>query len=274
LLHNRIFTLCYLVLSLLPGVSRAVTWVDAHVHYDTDDVQQYSPLDIINLFDKNSIERAVVTSMPPALTQTLYKFAPDRIIPMLGVYQASEDKQNWYTDPVIPDRIKNALEHDTWKAIGELHLFAQNRHSPVFHEIIMLAAQHKIPLLLHADPAVIDTAFEVNPDITIVWAHAGTYPYPDLVADYLRRYPNLYVDLSMREGRIAPQGEITDDWYELLVTLPDRFMVAVDTYSAERWRQYSSAVKQINGWLNQLPEEVEQNLRSKNARRVYLADRD
>ena len=72
----------------------------------------------------------------------------------------------------------------------------------MFQHIIKLAAQHKLPLQIHADPAVIDSVFELEPAQTVIWAHAGTFPYPDLVADYLQRYPSLYVDLSVRDGRL------------------------------------------------------------------------
>jgi predicted TIM-barrel fold metal-dependent hydrolase len=103
----------------------------------------------------------------------------------------------------------------------------------------------------------------------VIWAHAGTFPYPDLVADYLQRYPTLLVDLSMRDERIAPRGRLDDAWYELLVSYPDRFMVGVDTYSLSRWQDFDAAVARIQNWLSQLPDDIAMQLAHGNAARLY-----
>jgi predicted TIM-barrel fold metal-dependent hydrolase len=126
-----------------------------------------------------------------------------------------------------------------------------------------------IPLLIHTDPAVIDSLYSISPGQPVIWAHAGKYPYTDLIADYLERYPALYIDLSMRDERIAPGGQITDDWYELIVTYPDRFMIGVDTYSTARWHEFSDATTKIRHWISQLPPDVAGMLTFKNADRVY-----
>ena len=139
----------------------------------------------------------------------------------------------------------------------------------MFRRIIELAQRYKLPLLLHADPAVIDTLYEIAPEQRVIWAHAGTFPYPDLIADYLRRYPMLSVDLSVRDDRIAPHGELRDDWYELFITHPDRFMIGIDTYSLSRWQGYSKVAEQIREWTRQLPEDVASRLIYENAAEVF-----
>jgi hypothetical protein len=40
---------------------------------------------------------------------------------------------------------------------GELPIFAERRRSPVFLPIVELATAHVLPVLMHCDPAVIDT---------------------------------------------------------------------------------------------------------------------
>ena len=82
---------------------------------------------------------------------------------------------------------------------------------------------------MHCDPAVIDSLFAHSPNAQVIWDHAGTYPYPQLLRDYLDRYPRLYVDLSVRDERIAPNGELDPDWENLLWEYPDRFLIGVDT---------------------------------------------
>jgi hypothetical protein len=75
----------------------------------------------------------------------------------------------------------------------------------------------------------------------------------------------LYVDVSVRDGRIAPNGQISDDWYELFISFPDRFIVGVDTYSLSRWHDFDVAVTSIRLWLEQLPDDVATKLAYDNA---------
>jgi predicted TIM-barrel fold metal-dependent hydrolase len=165
--------------------------------------------------------------------------------------------------------VETALADDPWRAIGELHLFAPDRRSPVFLSIVSLAAERGLPLLVHSDPAVIDSLFEHAPQARVIWAHAGAYPYPPLLADYLGRYPNLYADLSVREDQIAPGGELDPAWWRLLVGHPDRFLVGVDTYSPARWGRFGEVTAAIRGWLDQLPPDVAERIARGNAQRIF-----
>jgi predicted TIM-barrel fold metal-dependent hydrolase len=119
---------------------------------------------------------------------------------------------------------------------------------------------------------VIDTVYEQAPGHPVIWAHAGTFPYPDLIADYLTRYPALRVDLSVREERIAPNGIVRDDWYELFVRYPDRFMVGVDTYSLSRWYTFDETATGIRQWLRELPADVATRLAYGNAAALFDID--
>ncbi|TDY03655.1 amidohydrolase family protein [Thiohalophilus thiocyanatoxydans] len=242
--------------------------VDAHVHYNDSNRDIYSPEQIISIFEKNNISQAFVTAMPAQNAATLYQTDADRIIPFLGVYKQPQDKQNWHQDTSLPDYIEKQLEDGPWRGIGELHIFAKDRHSPVLHRLIQLAAQHKLPLLMHSDPAVIDTIYETEPGVTVIWAHAGAYPYPDLLDDYLQRYPELYVDVSVRNDRIAPNGQLADKWYNLFIQHPERFLVGVDTYSTQRWGNYHAEAALLRQWLKQLPSDVADRLAYRNAERL------
>jgi predicted TIM-barrel fold metal-dependent hydrolase len=121
----------------------------------------------------------------------------------------------------------------------------------------------------HCDPAVIDALFEQVPEATVIWAHAGAYPYPPLLRDYLERYPGLYIDLSVRDQRIAPDGQLDPQWELLLLAYPGRFMVGVDTFSAERWHAFAEVANRIRNWLAQLPAEVSDAIAYRNAARVF-----
>jgi hypothetical protein len=265
---------CCLLLLLTSHATGAERLFDAHVHYNATDAAHYPPELIIAILDQNSVSHAVVTSNPPDLVKQLQLYAPERIIPLLGVYEDAEDKENWTQDSSLPARIEEQLKQGGWRGIGELHLFADDRHSLVFRRIIELAGQYRIPLMLHTDPAVIDTLYEIAPQQPVIWAHAGTFPCPDLIADYLRRYPALSADLSVRDERIAPGGEISDAWYELLITHPDRFMVGIDTFSLSRWKNYGKVAWRIRQWVRQLPEETASKLLYGNAALLFIGNRE
>ncbi len=269
MLNSGRFLLHCIQILAIPGAIAAPPLFDSHIHYNADDAALLNPTQVIEHLKRNGIRRALVTSTPFEVVLKLYDQAPDRIIPILGIYRDDQDKRSWYQDKSLPARIEARLNKGVWRGIGELHLFAKHRHSPVFLQIVRLALQRRLPLLIHGDPAVIDSVYDIDPGQTVIWSHAGTYPYPDLIADYLQRYPALYVDLSVRDHRIAPNGKLEDNWFELFLRFPDRFMTGVDTYSPERWRKFDMVVASIRNWLNQLPDDVAMQIRYNNAARLF-----
>ena len=269
-----LFRYCCGVLVLLFSLRiTAQPLFDSHLHYSAEDAQHLNPQEILNLLDKNTIPYAVVTGTPSAHVSRLYHLAPERIVPLLSIYRHSADKSTWANDKTLIPYLEKELEHGYWRGIGELHIFAHDRHSEVFRKVIALASAKQLPLLIHCDPAVIDKLYEIAPKQQVIWAHAGTFPYPDLVSDYLRRYPNLLIDVSMRDERIAPDGIVDDDWYELFVTYPNRFMIGVDTFSTARWHMFNSAVETIRNWLAQLPDEIALQIAYGNAAKLYKKSR-
>jgi len=271
-MQHTIIRLC--LMALLPASLGAEPLFDAHLHYSATDATQFNPQQIIARLERNGIEQAVVSGTPATHTASLYRQAPGRIVPLLGVYRSHDEKITWPDDASLPARVEAALNTGSWRGIGELHIFAGDRHSPVFRRIIEIATQRRLPLQIHGDPAVIDTVYDVSPSQAVIWAHAGTFPYPDLVADYLQRYPALTIDLSVRDDRIAPDGRISDDWYELFIRFPDRFMVGVDTFSLSRWQHFDAAVATIRQWLEQLPDHVARQLAYDNAAALFGTSRD
>lgn len=263
--------LLLLVFPFAPVVNAALPLFDAHLHYNEEHAREFTPQAIIRVLQRNHVVHALVTSRPPQLVQALYEQAPDRIIPFLGVYEQLADKPTWHQDTTLPARVAHQLESGTWYGIGELHIFAEHRHSPVLRQLVQLARQHRLPLLMHSDPAVIDTIYEMEPKARLIWAHAGAYPYPDLLTDYLNRYPNLSIDVSVRNERIAPHGKLNEQWYELFIRYPDRFLVGVDTFSTNRWREYGSITRTIRSWLQQLPQDVAKQLAYHNAKKILLS---
>jgi len=277
--------LLYLVLALLvtipavadntqnPASISGQPFFDTHLHYNAADAELFSAADIVTRLQQNGVTYAVVTSTPAEHSLALYQHAPQQILPLLGAYRSLADKTRWIKDTQLPARLATQLKQGHWRGIGELHIFADNRHSPVFRDIIQLAHKYQLPLLIHGDPAVIDTVYQIAPGITVIWAHGGTFAYPDLLADYLQRYPALMVDLSVRDSRIAPQGQLDDAWYQLFIQHPGRFLLGVDTFAPGRWQNYSEALAKIRHWLGQLPNEVARQMAYENAIKVYQVEK-
>lgn len=242
---------------------------DTHLHYSAEDAVAFTPAEILAILDRNDITHAVVTGTPAAHTEALFRHAPGRIIPFLGVYRSDTDKFAWPHDAELPARVERALASGIWRGIGELHLFAADRHSPVFRQLVELAARRELPLLIHGDPVVIDTLFGIAANATVIWAHAGTDPRPRLIADQLARHPRLFVDVSVRDERIAPDGRLDADWRALFLAHPGRILIGVDTYSVNRWRSFDAVAAQIRTWLAQLPPETAAKLAGGNAAALF-----
>ncbi len=273
---SRILILKTLVLALLLPVSQADVprqIFDAHLHYQPSHAEPFGPEAIAATLERTGVKRAVVTSRDPALMEALMQAAPGRIVPFLDVYAGLANRLGWVRERDLPGRGRAQLEAGlatgAWAGIGELHIFAGHRHEQTFHALIAIADEFGLPVMIHGDPAVIDRAFESYPELRILWAHAGTFPYPPLVRDYLDRYPNLYVDLSMRSDRLNAEVPMPEDWELLLIDHADRFMVGVDTFSLRRWQEFDQHIAEIHAWLGQLPEDVAKQIAVANAQRLF-----
>lgn len=242
---------------------------DTHLHYDQSHQNNWDAKQIIDILDNNHVRYAAITSTPPSLVLELKKQVPERIVPVLGLYQRPEDKQHWHWNPRLIKKLEANLKQHKWSAIGEIHLFAPHKKSPIFHSLMKLADQYQLPVILHADPAVIDSLYDHFPKANIIWAHASAYPFPEILRDYLERYPQLMIDLSMRNQRIAPNDELAEDWELLFFEYPDRFMVGVDTYRSQRWHEYDQVSADTHNWLNQLPEDIARQIALSNALLVF-----
>lgn len=260
-----------LVLALAVSAARAeLPLFDAHLHYSGEDAEAFTPAEIVAILERNAVTRALVSSTPNAGTEALYRQAPERIVPFLSVYRDARDKRDWMHDPSVPERVEQALASGIYRGIGEFHIFAKDRNSPVLRRIVEIAAARGLPLQVHGDAEIIDTIFAIAPEVTVLWAHLGTRPEPALVRAMLERHPDrLYIDTSVRDERIMPEGQILPVWRALFIDHADRFLVGVDTFSVNRWRHFAEVAAHIRGWLGQLPAEVAEQLAHGNAERLF-----
>lgn len=243
--------------------------IDAHAHYSAPDADALSADAVLAKLDAAGVRRMVVTSSPPDLAQALHRHAPERFIPLLGVYTSDLQKANWVHDPGLPERVAAHLQHGTWAGIGELHLFARDARQPVFEALVRLAAARKLVLMIHGDAEVIEQAFAVAPEARVLWAHLGTQPEPPVLDAMLSRFPRLWIDTSVRDERIAPEGTLLPAWRALFERHPERFVVAVDSFSINRWQHYETVVARIRSWVDPLPQPLKSKLLHDNAAQMF-----
>ena len=115
---------CCGLLALLFSLRLAAQpFFDSHLHYTAEDAQRFTPQAILQLLDNNAIHYAAVTGTPSAHMSKLYHLAPERIVPLLGVYRHTADKSTWTNDKTLIPYLQKELERSYWRGIGELHIF-------------------------------------------------------------------------------------------------------------------------------------------------------
>ena len=245
---------------------------DAHLHYNAEQRAALAPDEVLDILESNGIEHAVVTSTPPENAHELAQRAPERIVPFLGVYRTRADKERWMHQPDLPDRVLDWLESGDYRGIGELHIFARDRNSPVLERLVKIAAKRGLVLMIHGDLAVIDRIFAIEPDSQVLWAHLGADPDPTILRAALARHPfGLFIDTSVRDQRFLDDNDqLLPEWRALFLDHPNRFVVGVDTYSIQRWQHLNEVTGTIRRWLNQLPPSVAERIAYDNAAELLL----
>ena len=255
--------------------------IDAHSHLDSTYLEQLTTEDIIERLNRNKIDRILITSRNNNETLKLAKRIPGRIIPFASIYTAGADKANWFHSAEALEKLKQDLEIGQYQGIGELHLFAQNKNSPIFKETLRLASEYSLPILMHGDSEVIEQIFTLDPNATVIWAHLGTNPQVDLLQPLLNRYPSLYIDTSVRDermmGMLNRQGPLSKKllriWRTFLIHNQDRILIGMDAFSANRWKNYDQVVATVRLWLDQLPPEVSKKLAYGNANQLFPVEK-
>ena len=251
--------------------------IDAHSHLDSDYLEQLTTEEIIERLNRNQIDRILITSRNNNETLKLAERLPNRVIPFASIYTDGADKADWFNSTEALEKLREDLKTEQYQGIGELHLFAQNKNSPLFAETIRLASEYSLPILMHGDSEVIEHIFTIDPSATVIWAHLGTRPQVHRLQPMLDRYPLLYLDTSVRDerllGNLNRQGPLSNQllrvWREFLIRNQDRILIGMDAFSANRWKNYDEVVANIRLWLDQLPNEVSEKLAYYNANRLF-----
>ena len=250
--------------------------VDAHLHYSRASWTAYPPEAVARLLDSVGVRSALTSSAPDEGTFRLRAALGERIVPVLGPYRNPADVFSWTRDPSIVPYVESAYRAGQHRGFGEFHLQVGQLGLPTVRAVLAFAQRERLFVQPHADARAVAELLDYMPDATVLWAHAGVTATTEQIGALLDRWPKLSVELSLRSD-IAPNGTIDARWRELLVRHSGRFMIGTDTWTVggtftgnERWDTYAEIVREIRGWLAQLPVEAAEAIAYRNAER-FLA---
>ena len=254
------------------GAAERLPIFDTHVHYSRNDWASYPPARILEILSAAGVPRALVSSTPDDGTLRLHQAAPGRVVPILRPYRNRADMGEWFASDAVMDYVAERLDRGLHKGVGEFHLWgAAEAGTPQMRRLAALAVARGLILHVHTGAPPIRALYEIEPDLKILWAHAGMGAPPDVVGKLLDRYPNLRTELSYRVVDIAPEGRLDPAWRALLLRHSDRFMIGTDTFVTPRWAVYRDLVDAHRAWLAQLPPEAARAIAYGNAVREFGA---
>lgn len=244
---------------------------DAHVHYKEPAWDAYSVESIIELMDRSGVAMGLVSSTPDEGTIMLWEYAPNRIVPELRPYHGKANSSNWAKADGMEAYLAERLDTYPHEGIGEFHIHRLDTDDePLFRSVIKMARDRDIFLHVHSDADPIRWLYSLDPEVKIIWAHAGLGESASEVHRLMSEFPNLLADTSLREWAIIDGDEGLDaEWERIIVDFQDRLMVGSDTWVNSQWDSYESIIASNRHWLSYLPREVAEKIAYKNAEKYF-----
>ena len=243
---------------------------DAHVHYKEPAWGPFPPATVIELFDRNGVAMALVSSTPDQGTIKLWEHAPVRVVPELRPYRGSYGSGNWTEMIGMRGYLTDRLDAYPHEGIGEFHVRAiDNVDKDLLRDVARMAMERKIPIHIHSGAEPVRFFFAVEPGLTVIWAHAGMSSPPEEIGAMMDRYDRLFADTSYRESDILRDDALDPDWKALLMRHAGRFMVGSDTWVNGQWSRYDSIIAQNRAWLALLPRREAEMIAYQNAERLF-----
>ncbi|CTQ53218.1 putative metal-dependent hydrolase of the TIM-barrel fold protein [Roseibium album] len=244
---------------------------DAHVHYKEPAWDEYPVSSIIELMDQSGVAMALVSSTPDEGTIMLWEYAPNRIVPELRPYHGAAGSSNWAKAEGMEDYLAGRLEAYPHEGIGEFHIHRlDTSDEPLFRKVIQMAMERGIYLHVHSGPEPIRWLYSLDPDVKIIWAHAGLGEPASEVHALMKEFPKLLADTSLREWAILGQGEnLDEEWQNIIFDFQDRLMIGSDTWVNGQWDDYAEIMASNRLWLSRLPRDVAEKIAFRNAEKYF-----
>ena len=251
--------------------ARELPLFDAHMHWKRPAWEAYPPAAVLSLMDANGVAMALVSSSPDEGTIRLWQYAPRRIVPEMRPYNDVLGPSNWTKGEGVGDYIESRVREYPHAGIGEFHLHEIDpEDEPLLRRIAALAIEKRIPLHVHSGHEPVEYLYSLNPELTIIWAHAGMSEPPAVVETMMARYPTLHADTSYREWEILRGAVAIDaEWRRVLERFSDRFMVGTDTWINGQWSSYDQLIATNRKWLAHLTPGTARKIAYQNAERLF-----
>ncbi len=260
-----------------PAIGAAIEEVplfDAHMHYKREAWEPYPVGSVIELMDRSGVAMALVSSTPDEGTIRLWEHAPDRIVPELRPYHGAAGSGNWIQAEGMEAYLRERLARYPHEGIGEFHIHNLDPGDrPLLAAVAAMAVERKIPVHIHSGADPVRFFYELEPDLTVIWAHAGMVEPPRVVGAMLDEFPTLYADTSYRESEILGDGTALDPaWLAVIERHADRLMVGTDTWINAQWDNYEDLIVLNRRWLALLPRDIAEKIAYRNAARLFGRD--
>ena len=242
---------------------------DGHIHYDQDVWETLPPDKAVQMLKAENINRALVSATPTEGAAMLYSADPELVIPMLRPYKSWRHRYLWFNDPDLKAYLLEHLEKAPYRGFGEFHVFGDDADSIPMEEMIELARERKLVLHPHTDLEGMRIILSKSADIVVMWAHGGFNVPVDTLRELMQQYPLLYIELSLREGMVDDEQQLTPQWRQLLQDYRLRFLVGMDTYKPSRWAELPVIAAETRAWLVQLPDTVAADIARNNLDRLF-----
>lgn len=244
---------------------------DAHIHYKEPAWGPYPPATIVELMDRSGVAMALVSSTPDEGTIKLWEYAPQRIVPELRPYHGQTGSSNWTKASGMFDYLVERLNAYPHEGIGEFHLHRVDPDDEsLLRKIAELAKARNIYVHVHSGKDPVELLYSLEPELKIIWAHAGMTEAAETVEQMMATYETLHADTSFREGDIlTPQGTIDPAWRRVLERFPERFMIGSDTWVNAQWDNYEQIIATNRKWLSQFSRPIAEQIAYKNAERLF-----
>jgi hypothetical protein len=248
---------------------------DAHLHYNDDAVARYDVAAVRALLDRNGVAAILANSRPNDGTRALHAAASApgwksaRVVPFIRVYRDRDDHGSWFNNPDIYRMVVAEERRGFYRGIGEFHVSGRNAATPVVKDIVDFAVAKDLILHAHCDEEALEILFSHDPRARIIWAHTGFGTPLARVEALLRRYPGLVGELSYRSGIAGADGRLSPEWAQMFRRHPTRFLVGSDTWSNQRWEDYSGLIDGYRRWLGALPAAVAERIAWRNGAELF-----
>jgi hypothetical protein len=287
---KKIFMLLILSASMTGKINAADIFADSHIHLNWDHLEETSAQQVVDILKQHNVGVTIVAGTPSELALELRKTGGDWIIPFFSPYIHELGKRDWYLDEEVVKRADQGLKNGQYYGIGEVHFmngFQPKTDNPIFLQLLGLARQYKVPMLIHIDSGnelTFQRLCAANPDIKMIFAHAGGNLRPGHIEKILKHCDNVWIDFAARDpwrydGISNQDHTLLPEWKQLVLNYPDRFITGTDpvwkvtrwsTWDTgdEGWTHYQKLYDFHWSWLNDLPVDVRKKIAWENTQEL------